>query len=284
MALNARMKKTALALVAALAFGFAPQAHAANGPVKESYGGRDLYVYVPAHLPPPGKRALVVVLHGGMGSAERIVTEKSESGLNMDRQADRDGFIVAYLNGTKVARFLRAKRKGWNAGGGCCGLPYKNNVNDVAYIEGAVDRLESEYGIDKHRVFGMGHSNGAMMTQRLMCETHLYAAGAAVSGPLNLPVDTCPDAKGARILAIHGEDDRNVPIAGGKGTKGISRVTFSSEARTKEVYAASGASYTLDIVPNADHKMEHIDAAVEKTEGQTVPQKIARFFGLDSSH
>ncbi|OYV73814.1 MAG: hypothetical protein B7Z74_03290, partial [Deltaproteobacteria bacterium 21-66-5] len=136
----------------------------------------------------------------------------------------------------------------------------------------------------KRRVFGMGHSNGAMMTQRLMCETHLYAAGVAVSGPLNLRVDECPAAKGARILAIHGADDQNVPIGGGEGTKGLSHAVYSSEAHSKQVFEASGASYTLDIVPNAGHKMDHISAAIAKTEGETVPQKAARFFGLDHPH
>jgi polyhydroxybutyrate depolymerase len=253
---------------------------AAQGLSQESYGGRSLYVYVPPSLPPLGARALVVVLHGGLGNAGRIVYGKSENALNMDSAAEKNGFIVAYLNGTKVARLLRAIREGWNAGGGCCGLPAENNVNDVGYIEGAVGYLAGKYGINCDHIFGIGHSNGAMMTQRVMCQTGLYAAEVAISGPLNLSVNNCPAARGKRILAIHGAEDENVPVAGGRGTRGLSRAVYNSEAQSKQVFANSGASYDLQIVPGADHYLNHIEAVVEKTEGQTIAEKAAKFFGL----
>src|SRR4051812_24153318 len=38
----------------------------------DHYAGRDMIVHVPARLPASGSRALVVVLHGGMGNADRI--------------------------------------------------------------------------------------------------------------------------------------------------------------------------------------------------------------------
>src|SRR4051812_1481892 len=124
----------------------------------DHYAGRDMIVHVPARLPASGSRALVVVLHGGMGNADRIANSQSESGLNLDEEADRDGFIVVYLNGTPVTRFLGARALGWNAGGGCCGQPAQNRIDDVAYISGAVDYLAGKYGIDHKRVFGIGHS------------------------------------------------------------------------------------------------------------------------------
>jgi poly(3-hydroxybutyrate) depolymerase len=198
----------------------------------------------------------------------------------LDALAEEHGFIVAYLNGTPVARRLPADRLGWNAGGGCCGLPAENNVDDVGYIQGAVDTLVGKYGIDRSRVFGMGHSNGAMMTQRLLCETHLYAAGVAISGPLNLDTGNCPAARGKRILAIHGADDANVPIAGGRGTEGISNAVYNSEEHSRLVFTHSGASYDLQIVKGADHKLEHIDAAIRQSEGQSIAEKAAKFFGL----
>ncbi len=141
---------------------------ACGATVTERFGGRSLIVYVPAHLPAAGARALVVVLHGGLGNAERIATARSESALNLNAEAEAHGFIVAYLNGTPVTRF-GDQMLGWNAGGGCCGQSAANDVDDVGYIQGAVRRLEGEYGVDPGRVFGIGHSNGAMMTQRLMC-------------------------------------------------------------------------------------------------------------------
>jgi len=261
----------------------APQANAA-GVAVETFDGREMIVVVPSRLPPAGQRALVVVLHGGMGNAERIETARSEGALNMDAVAEANGFIVVYLNGTAVTRMFGAHALGWNAGGGCCGQPAANGVDDVAYIEGAVARLIAEHGIERAHVFGIGHSNGAMMAQRVMCEATVFAAAVAVSGPLNIDGAVCPGARGRRVLAIHGTEDANVPIGGGKGTKGLSHVTFKSEERSRQVYAASGASYTLDVVAGADHAVDHIDAAMRKAEGISIAEKAARFFALARSN
>jgi poly(3-hydroxybutyrate) depolymerase len=244
-----------------------------------NYGGRDLIVDVPAQLPSPGARALVVVLHGGMGNAGRIASGQSESGLNMDAVAEKDGFIVAYLNGTPATR-LFGNMLAWNAGG-CCGQPAENNIDDAGYIKDAVGYLIGIYGVDPARVYGIGHSNGAMMTERVMCETGLYAAAVAISGPLMLATASCPAARGKRILAIHGADDRNVPVAGGKGTKGISGAVFNSEAHAQQVFTNSGASYALQIVPGADHRLDDIDRILRQSDGISIPQKAARFFGLE---
>jgi len=119
-----------------------------------------------------------------------------------------------------------------------------------------------------------------MMTQRVLCETDLYQAGVAISGPLNLPVTHCTAARGKRILAIHGADDQNVPIAGGRGTQGLAQVAWSSEERAKQVMTGSGARYDLQIVPGVDHLLDHLSAAIAKSEGVTIAKKAAIFFGL----
>jgi polyhydroxybutyrate depolymerase len=274
---------TATALALSLLAGSAASAAPATPGTAtlESYGGRDIYVYAPPNLPARGSRALVVVLHGGLGNAERIVQEGAEHGLNMDEVASRDGFVVAYLSGTRVAERLGPKFLGWNAGGGCCGLPAANGVDDVAWIEGAVRHLVEEQGIDPRRIYGTGHSNGAAMTERLMCESGLYAAAVVYSGPLNIDVKTCPAARGKRILAVHGADDANVPVAGGQGSRGVSHVGWKSEDYTRRMFAASGADFRLEIVAGADHNLDHIAAVIERDQGVSLAQKGARFFGLE---
>jgi poly(3-hydroxybutyrate) depolymerase len=253
---------------------------AQRGSMEDSYGGRSLMVYVPSRLPAQGTRALVVVLHGGLGNAQRIESGQSESGLNMDAVAEKAGFIVAYLNGTPVTRRFGPDKLGWNAGGGCCGQPAENNVDDVSYIRSVVAYLAARYGIDQSRIFGIGHSNGGMMTQRVICETGLYAAAVSVSGPLNLESANCSAARGKRILAIHGTDDANVPIAGGRGTQGISQAVYSSEVRTRQSFLTSGASYELLVVQGADHRLDHIEQAIQQADGQSIAEKAAKFFGL----
>ncbi|MBZ5525717.1 MAG: hypothetical protein LAP21_26145 [Acidobacteriia bacterium] len=140
--------------------------------------------------------------------------------------------------------------------------------------------MVDKYGVDRDRVYGIGHSNGAMMTLRLMCETNLYAAAVSISGPLNLSVQSCPGSRGKHILAIHGAEDQNVPIAGGQGTKGLSRVAYKSAKYTQQIFAASGADFHLQTVQGADHKLDNIDARIEQTEGISIAEKAARFFGL----
>jgi polyhydroxybutyrate depolymerase len=246
----------------------------------EHYNGREMLIYAPAKLPATGTRALVVVLHGGLGNASRIENSRSESGLNMDAVAQRYGFIVVYLNGTPVTRLLGADKLGWNAGGGCCGVPAAKNVDDVGYITGAVKHLVAEYGVDPQRVYGMGHSNGAMMAMRMVCESTVFAAVISVAGPLNLEVQSCPAARGRRILSIHGAEDENVPLAGGRGSKGLSGVAFKPEKYTEQVFAASGAEFHLQVVPGADHMLENINDRIEQSEGISLAEKAARFFQL----
>lgn len=248
--------------------------------VQDQFGGRDMLVYIAPNVPARGNRAMVVVLHGGMGNANHIY---SIIGGEMNSAADEGGFIVAYLNGSHASR-LKGKFNAWNAGGGCCGQPFKNNVDDVAYITGAVRYLVDKHGVNPEKIYGMGHSNGAIMTQRLMCETDLYQAAIPISGPLNIDTDFCPAAKGKRLLAIHGEMDQNVPIEGGYGTKGVTDIHFKSAAQSKNIFDKSGADYRLDIVKGTDHSLKNIADAIGQREGRSFGQYAALFFGLAPKH
>ena len=245
-----------------------------EGAIKDSYDGREILVYAAPNVPAKGNRAMVVILHGGMGNANHIY---STFGKEMNAAADEGGFVVAYLNGT--ATRMGDEYHTWNAGG-CCGKAYQDKVDDVAYITRAVHYLTDKYGIDAEKIYGMGHSNGAMMTQRLMCETDLYQAAIPISGPLNLETTQCPQAKGKRILAVHGAVDENVPIGGGKGTKGLTSVDFKSEDYSKKIFEASGAEYTIDAVEGADHSPVTIMQKISQREGRSFGQYAALFLGL----
>lgn len=236
---------------------------------------RQAITVVPAKLPAKGERAMVVALHGGLGNAYQAYRS-----FGLDEAARKYGFIVVYMSGTAAGHFGGSKLLAWNGGGGCCGLPAANKVDDVSYITGAIKRLSDIYGISPDRVYGIGHSNGGIMTQRLMCEAGLYAASISVAGPLMLDVASCPAAKQKRILDIHGAKDENVPIAGGKGTKGVSGVTFTSEASTEAIYKKSGAQFTLLTLNNADHKMDNIRDALKSSQKADLSEVMAKFFGL----
>ena len=246
----------------------------------DTIDGRAAWVHVPQQMK-AGPRAVVIVLHGGLGSAAHIVDQGAESALNMDSVADQDGFVVAYLNGTPVSKRLGPQFLGWNAGGGCCGVPAETGVDDVTFVRDAIGYLVDKYGIDPKRVYGIGHSNGAMMTLRILCESDIYAGGISVSGPLMVEVKSCPAAKDKPILSIHGADDANVPIAGGRGTKGFSGLSFKPESYTQSIMSQSGAKYRLQIVDKADHSLANIETQLKQSEGLSLAQKAAQFFGLE---
>jgi len=242
--------------------------------VSDSFEGRDITLTQPQNLPPAGQRALVVVLHGGGGNSDHI-----QRNLGMDAVAEKHGFMVAYLNGTRAGKLLPARMRAWNAGGGCCGLPEKSGVDDISYIVGAARYIQQKYGIDPNRIYGMGHSNGAIMTQTLICKAGLYSAAVPISGPLNIGGD-CPAARVRHIVAVHGENDLNVPISGGFGTKGVTDIDFRSQAYSQQVFTQYGATYQLDAVQGADHALTHIDTAIRKRDGISLAEKAAEFFGL----
>jgi poly(3-hydroxybutyrate) depolymerase len=244
--------------------------------LRDHFNGRDMLVYVPAQLPPPGRRGMVVALHGGGGNAQFV-----QAHLKMDGVAEKYGFIVAYLDGSQAGSRGATKMLAWNAGSGCCGEPYRRKVDDVGYISGAVHYLEQKYGIDPGRVYGIGHSNGAMMTQTLMCETDLYRSAISLAGSLMAEVAAFPNARGKTLLAIHGAEDANVPLGGGKGTKGVTNIAYKSEQDSKAMFERSGGKYIIQLLPGGDHNLEHIGAAIQKAEDISLAEKAARFFGLD---
>lgn len=242
---------------------------------EDAFGRRDMLVYVPSRLPPEGERALLVALHGGGGNAQFMLDH-----LKIDGVAEKHGFIVAYLNGSAAMRIGGRQLKAWNAGKGCCGKPYEDNVNDVAYITGAVHYLQKKYGVDPARTFGVGHSNGAMMTQTLACVSHLYTTVATLAGSMMAEVPDCPAARGHTILNYHGAEDVNVPIAGGYGEKGVTDISFTSQEQARRFFEASGGRYVLQVYPGADHSIEHLSEASQRLDGISIGERIARDLGL----
>lgn len=245
----------------------------------ESFGGREILLYVPSSLPPNGQRSLLVALHGGGGNAEFI-----RDHLKIDGVAENNGFIVAYLNGTAAARIGGDRLKAWNAGSGCCGQPYRENVDDIGYITGAIRYLQQQYGVTSEHSYGVGHSNGAMMMQTLACQSGLFNKVATLAGTLMAEDSTCPAASGHTIYNYHGEADQNVPIVGGTGSKGVTNINFTSQAKAKQLFENAGGHYVLQLFANADHAIEHLSSASQQLDGRSIAQRIAQDLGLAAGH
>lgn len=165
---------------------------------------RFYHLYIPAAYRNSQTAPLVIALHGGGGSGKKV-----NKLLELNRLADRYGFIVAYPD---------AVDRHWNDGRGVKKYrSQRENINDVNFISRMIDAVAVKFKIDKKRVYVTGASNGAMMSFRLGCElADKITAIAPVIGsmPENL-AGACNPARPLPLLMINGTDDPMVPWEGG---------------------------------------------------------------------
>jgi polyhydroxybutyrate depolymerase len=159
---------------------------------------RSFQVYRPASL--PDRAPLVVMLHGGFGTASQ-----AESYYGWDAEADANHFVVAYPDGVNRA---------WAVGDGCCGTPASTGVDDVAFVSAVVATVSRQVLIDADRVYATGISNGGMLAYRLACDTRIFAAIGPDSATLLGP---CPSPAPTSVIHIHGTADQNIPYDGSQG-------------------------------------------------------------------
>jgi polyhydroxybutyrate depolymerase len=220
-----RLAAAALAFALALAYaeGRAPEGRSlAPGDHARSFehAGRERSHLL--HAPPQtGSRPLPLVLafHGGGGNGRGF-----QRYAGLDPLADRDGFLVAYPNGTH--RWFDERLLTWNAGS-CCGFASDAAVDDAGFALGVVEDVAAQTAVDRARVYATGHSNGAMMSYRLAAEASDRIAAIA-------PVAAAPalDALPTRpvpVLHVHSVDDPRALFAGGV------RESFGRETRHRPV-------------------------------------------------
>jgi polyhydroxybutyrate depolymerase len=170
--------------------------------------GRTASVYAPASAEDGPPCPLVVVLHGHFGSGEQ-----AERSMGFDALADRFGFVVVYPDGVN---------RGWNDGRSDARAarlrPSAEPVDDVAFLDVLISRVESAYPIDSQRVYIAGHSNGAFMANRYAAERpERVAAVASVAGTLGTAILPKLDPRmPVSSLGIWGSADRLVPPEGGE--------------------------------------------------------------------
>lgn len=226
--LKPRLLAAATALVVALtvtASGGAAAEGATSGTstdvIVHTADGRDRTArrYIPA-LPERAQAPLLVALHGGTGWGAQF-----EATSGFDALADEHGFIVVYPDGVGIGPEGDQLRT-WN-GGICCGPAARDDIDDVAFLIALVATISEDHRIDADSVFATGHSNGMIMSYRLVCEAaDVFVAAAGQAGTLG--VDDCYPSQPVSVRHIHGSADTNLPIDGGRGSTGISGIEFPS--------------------------------------------------------
>jgi polyhydroxybutyrate depolymerase len=189
---------------------------------------RTYIVYRPAGL--TGSAPLVVMLHGGFGSASQ-----AQRGYGWDAEADSGHFLVAYPNGVT---------RSWNTGGGCCGKAAADSVDDVGFISAMVRQISLEANVDQSRIYATGISNGGIMAYTLACQTSLFAAIGPDSAT---ELGKCPTPHPVSVIHIHGTADTRIRYTGGEGDgtahiDGPAVPTVNSDWRTIDGCSAPGVT------------------------------------------
>ena len=192
---------------------------------------RTYTLYVPRSLPRGQPVPLLIALHGGLGSGSQF-----EQNSGFDGLAESNRFIVVYPNGTPIRPSV-PNRLVWN-GGGCCSVAAQNqeNVNDVGFISTLISDLEAHYDIDKARVYATGHSNGAILAERLACDISDQIVAVGVQAG-TLMVNSCPMSDPVSVLEIHGTADQNIPINGGVGARSLTQNDFPPPVDALKTFA-----------------------------------------------
>jgi poly(3-hydroxybutyrate) depolymerase len=161
-------------------------------------------------------RPAVIVLHGGMGSAEVM-----RANTGFDAVAKANGFMVVYAEGTDFG----GDRHAWNTG--YLLRRQVQDADDIAYFDTLIDTLIRDLGADPTRVYMTGGSNGGMMTcVYAVARPQKLAAIAPVVASM-FTFDTMPTVP-LPILMINGGQDEEVPLDGGMSRNAVVRAAQSA--------------------------------------------------------
>jgi polyhydroxybutyrate depolymerase len=150
---------------------------------------------------------LVFIMHGGGGDGARIMEQ-----TKFNEKANAEGFILVAPDGVD---------NNWNDGRGYTARGNTTDTvtenDDVGFIKALVAEVQASYNIDDNRIYIAGVSNGAMMSQRVICEAPgIFAAVGAASGPMfTLTPETCNGT--TAVIGVQGTDDPFWPIEDGNG-------------------------------------------------------------------
>jgi polyhydroxybutyrate depolymerase len=175
---------------------------------------RDYRLHVPPAAVSGQPLPLVLNLHGATQNA--FLEEEVTS--DMDPNADQNGYLVAYPDGTRISKVLtpdpvaKQAQFGWNAGQ-CCGLPVTRHIDDVGFLLKVISDVASRTPVDLRRVYVTGISNGGMMAYAMASEASDHVAAiSSIAGQVELP--TIHPSRPVPTMEFHSVND---PVAKWQG-------------------------------------------------------------------
>lgn len=191
---------------------------------------------------------VVMVLHGGGQSMRRIFDRPAGGSARWAGIAAREDILLVAPNGVALRSGDTAgNRQSWND----FDQRATTDVDDVGFLTALVDRVISEHGADRSRVYITGASNGGMMTFRMLLERpDLFAAAAAFISSLP-DASLRPPARPTPILIVNGTEDRLVPWGGGAlaRNRGVVRSTAETVRFFREANGVRAESTVTQLPP-----------------------------------
>lgn len=176
---------------------------------------RDYVVHVPALYSEDRPAAVVIMFHGGGGTAQDAITE---TGWN--EKADQAGFLAVFPEGSRPdpetpANFSNNPQT-WNDGSGRENLgAVQRNVDDVEYVAALLADMAGRFNVDPNRIYAAGFSNGGAMAYRIGRE--LSSSLAAIACVASTDWLEEPDTEDpVAMLYMTGTSDPLNPIDGGE--------------------------------------------------------------------
>jgi len=207
---------------------------------------REYLVHVPKSI--DQNAALVFVLHGLGGTAE-LIREYSQ----MDRVADKHGFVVCYPQGTGGSEDTEYTKKGtpfWNVGY----ETHKNEtVDDVLFITTLAKHLQLKYNLDPEKTFCSGMSNGGDMSYLLGCQApDVFKAIAPITGcMMEWVYSSCDNKNTIPVFQVHGTSDKTTYYNGDEENKDKWGAYLGVEKTIKFWVARNQCtSLTIDTLPD----------------------------------
>lgn len=213
-------------------------------------------VFVPSRR--MDKAPVVLLLHGGGRSMDKIFSKRAGGAREWPELAKRERFLLLAPNGTNsITGDPAGDLQQWNDLRGASPL-LGSSADDVAFLLHLLRWAHAMFRTDAKRVYVTGASNGGMMTYKMLIEhPEVFAAGAAFLA--NLPIEPVTAGRPARsvpIMIVNGTKDPLMKYGGGRLWLG--RGTFMSAMETALWWAEANGSrwgqVTASTLPDADPK------------------------------
>lgn len=219
--------------------------------VKRSY-----LLYKPRNLDRTKSHPLVLVMHGGGGTARGLYRDTRGSFTAL---ADEHGFYLAYPNAVK---------RMWDFGAGKVSEELKVRTDDRQFFANLLNHLIGSLPVDKQRVFATGISRGGQASYFLACQ---FPERIRAIAPITMPMPAfmaadCKATPDIGLALLNGTQDPVVPYEGGQiVVRGKKRGSVLSTERTLTTWLSRNG---CSMKPTAERTIDPVadNTSVQRTD------------------